>query len=204
MRVLHKIRGPRGSRQRGDGQNVHCSQRSTCRRGSSFGAGCGWSGACAGQVLPYRHRRHLLPDRRYHRERDFRGQGQCQRGRHQWLGRECEWIAGGSSESGFSQTDVATWAYTGTGIREGRPKIEELRAICNLYPETVHVVVRKGLGAKSSADLKGKRISIDEPGSGSLVIAPSLTLKIAGVVIAAPILLRQFAAHRNAGHPAVS
>jgi hypothetical protein len=80
-------------------------------------------------------------------------------------------IAGGSSESGFSQADVATWAYTGTGIWEGRPKISELRAIANLYPETVHVVARKGLGAKSIADLKGKRISIDEPGSGSLVNA---------------------------------
>ncbi|MBN8534610.1 MAG: TAXI family TRAP transporter solute-binding subunit [Rhizobiales bacterium] len=80
-------------------------------------------------------------------------------------------IAGGNSESGFSQADVATWAYTGTGIWEGRPKIDELRAIANLYPETVHVVARKGLGAKSIADLKGKRISIDEPGSGSLVNA---------------------------------
>ncbi|MCU0820243.1 MAG: TAXI family TRAP transporter solute-binding subunit [Beijerinckiaceae bacterium] len=80
-------------------------------------------------------------------------------------------IAGGNAESGFSQADVASWAYTGTGIWEGRPKIEELRAIANLYPETVHVVARKGLGAKSIADLKGKRISIDEPGSGSLVNA---------------------------------
>lgn len=80
-------------------------------------------------------------------------------------------IAGGSSESGFSQADVATWAHSGTGIWEGRPKIDELRAIANLYPETVHVVARKGLGAKSIADLKGKRISVDEPGSGSLVNA---------------------------------
>jgi TRAP transporter TAXI family solute receptor len=89
-------------------------------------------------------------------------------------------IAGGSSESGFSQADVATWAYTGTGIWEGRPKIGELRAIANLYPETVHVVARKGLGAKSVADLKGKRISIDEPGSGSLVNAREI-LAIYGI-----------------------
>lgn len=80
-------------------------------------------------------------------------------------------IAGGNSESGFSQADVATWAYTGTGIWEGRGKVEELRAIANLYPETVHVVARKGLGAASIADLKGKRISIDEPGSGSIINA---------------------------------
>lgn len=83
-------------------------------------------------------------------------------------------IVGGASESGFSQADVATWAYTGTGIYEGKPKVDELRAIANLYPETVHVVVKKGLGAKSIADLKGKRISIDEPGSGSLVNAKAI------------------------------
>ncbi|HUN12988.1 MAG TPA: TAXI family TRAP transporter solute-binding subunit [Rhabdaerophilum sp.] len=83
-------------------------------------------------------------------------------------------IVGGASESGFSQADVATWAYTGTGIYEGKGKIEELRAIANLYPETVHIVVKKGLGVKSPADIKGKRFSVDEPGSGSLVNARAI------------------------------
>ncbi len=83
-------------------------------------------------------------------------------------------IVGGSMESGFSQADVATWAYTGTGIWEGRGRVEELRAIANLYPESVHLVVRKGLGVKSPADLKGKRVSLDEPGSGTLVNARAI------------------------------
>ncbi len=83
-------------------------------------------------------------------------------------------IVGGSMESGFSQADVATWAYTGTGIYEGKPKVEELRAIANLYPESVHVVVKKGLNIKSLADLKGKRVSLDEPGSGTLVNAKAI------------------------------
>jgi TRAP transporter TAXI family solute receptor len=83
-------------------------------------------------------------------------------------------IVGGSMESGFSQADVNAWAYTGTGIYEGKPKIEELRVIANLFPESVHVIVRKGLGIKSLADLKGKRVSIDEPGSGTLVNARAL------------------------------
>jgi TRAP transporter TAXI family solute receptor len=83
-------------------------------------------------------------------------------------------IVGGSAESGFSQSDVASWAYTGTGIYEGRPKVEELRAIANLFPETVHVVVRKGTARRSFADLKGKRISIDEPGSGTIVNARAI------------------------------
>jgi TRAP transporter TAXI family solute receptor len=80
-------------------------------------------------------------------------------------------IAGGAMESGFSQSDVATWAQKGTGIFEGKTNIPELRLIANLYPETVHVVVKKGSGIKSIADLKGKRVALDEPGSGTLVNA---------------------------------
>jgi len=52
--------------------------------------------------------------------------------------------------------------------------VEELRAIANLYPESVHTVVKKGLGAKSVADLKAKRVSLDEPGSGTLVNAKAI------------------------------
>ena len=80
-------------------------------------------------------------------------------------------ISGGSMESGFSQSDVATWAQKGTGIFEGKTNIPDLRLIANLYPETVHVVVKKGSGIKSVADLKGKRVALDEPGSGTLVNA---------------------------------
>jgi TRAP transporter TAXI family solute receptor len=83
-------------------------------------------------------------------------------------------IVGGSMESGFAQADVTAWAFTGTGIYKGKPKIGELRSIANLYPETVHVVVKKGLNLKSIADLKGKRISIDEPGSGTIVNAKTI------------------------------
>jgi TRAP transporter TAXI family solute receptor len=80
-------------------------------------------------------------------------------------------ILGGSLESGFSQADVAYWAFTGTGIWEGKPKAADLRAIANLYPESIHLVARKASGIKTVADLKGKRVSLDEPGSGTLVDA---------------------------------
>ena len=80
-------------------------------------------------------------------------------------------IAGGSLESGFSQADVATWAQKGTGIYEGKPNVPGLRLIANLYPESVHIVVRKGSGIKTVFDLKGKRVALDEPGSGTLVDA---------------------------------
>ena len=83
-------------------------------------------------------------------------------------------IAGGSVESGFSQADVASWAYTGKGVFEGKPKITGLRLIANLYPESVHVVVRKGSGIKTVADLRGKRVALDEPGSGTLINARTI------------------------------
>ncbi|WP_273500970.1 TAXI family TRAP transporter solute-binding subunit [Paracoccus sphaerophysae] len=89
-------------------------------------------------------------------------------------------IMGGTLESGFAQGDVAAWAYTGTGIWEGKPKAEKLRAIANLYPESIHLVASEASGIKSVADLKGKRVSLDEPGSGTLVDA-QLILAAAGL-----------------------
>src|SRR5512142_3499671 len=83
-------------------------------------------------------------------------------------------IAGGALESGFSQADVATWAQTGTGLYEGKPHVPGLRLIANLYPESVHIVARKGAGIRSVADLKGKRVALDEPGSGTLVNARTI------------------------------
>ena len=83
-------------------------------------------------------------------------------------------IAGGAMESGFSQSDVATWAQKGTGLYEGKPNVPGLRLIANLYPESVHGVVKKGSGIRSVADLKGKRVALDEPGSGTLVNARAI------------------------------
>jgi len=80
-------------------------------------------------------------------------------------------IAGGALEAGFSQSDVAYWAQTGTGLWEGKPAVEKLRLIANLYPESIHLVARKDAGINGVADLKGKKVSLDEPGSGTLVDA---------------------------------
>jgi TRAP transporter TAXI family solute receptor len=80
-------------------------------------------------------------------------------------------IMGGSLESGFVQSDVASWAQTGTGVWEGKPAVEKLRAIASLYPESIHLVASKASGINSVADLRGKRVSLDEPGSGTIVDA---------------------------------
>lgn len=82
-----------------------------------------------------------------------------------------EAIAAGALESGFAQSDIAHWAYSGTGVFEGRPPHGDLRAIAGLYPETVHIVARTEASIGSVAELRGKRVSLDEPGSGTLVAA---------------------------------
>jgi TRAP transporter TAXI family solute receptor len=80
-------------------------------------------------------------------------------------------IEGGEAESGFAQGDVAHFALTGTGVFAGRPAARRLRTLANLYPESVHLVVRPGSGIAGVADLRGKRVSLDAEGSGTLVDA---------------------------------
>jgi TRAP transporter TAXI family solute receptor len=80
-------------------------------------------------------------------------------------------IAAGRLESALSQADVAYWAYTGQWIYLGKEPVGSLRAIANLYSESVHVVVRRGAGIWSIADLRGKRVSVGEKDSGTEVDA---------------------------------
>lgn len=79
-------------------------------------------------------------------------------------------IEAGSLESGFSQSDVAYWAHNGEELFRDEP-LTSLRAIANLYPETIHLVVRRDAGIETVADVKGKKISLDRPGSGTRVDA---------------------------------
>lgn len=80
-------------------------------------------------------------------------------------------IADGLLESGLSQADISFWAYTGKGIFKERGPLTELRTIANLFPETVHLVVRAGSGIATVGDLRGKRVSLDREGSGTRVDA---------------------------------
>ena len=80
-------------------------------------------------------------------------------------------IISGLRNSGFAQSDVAFWAYTGTGTMEGKEPAKDLRTIAALFEEHIHLITLADSGIASVADLKGKRVSLDEPGSGTYVDA---------------------------------
>jgi TRAP transporter TAXI family solute receptor len=80
-------------------------------------------------------------------------------------------INSGKSELGFSMVDAAWDAYRGQGKF---PQKIELRTLAVFYPQKNHVVTLEGNGIEKMADLKGKRVSIGSPGSGSEIIARRL------------------------------
>ena len=80
-------------------------------------------------------------------------------------------IISGLRNSGFAQSDVAYWAYTGTGTMEGKAPAKDLRTIAALFQEHIHLIALKDSNINSVKDLKGKRVSLDEPGSGTYVDA---------------------------------
>jgi TRAP transporter TAXI family solute receptor len=89
-------------------------------------------------------------------------------------------LASGEVESGFVQADVAYHAYAGKGRFAKTGPVAKLRAIANLYPEALHVVVRRDAKIAKIADLRGKRVAIGPPESGSSAVA-LLLLKAHGL-----------------------
>lgn len=79
-----------------------------------------------------------------------------------------EGLRSGSIELGFAQSNILDWAYNGTARFKDRAPMRGLRVISNLYAETVHIVVRANAGISSVSDLRGRRMSLDESGSGTL------------------------------------
>jgi len=80
-------------------------------------------------------------------------------------------VAAGELDMALSQADVAFHAHFGNGVFAGDKRLPNLRAVANLYPEEVHIVVRSDSGIQSVTGLKGKRVSLGEKASGTLVVA---------------------------------
>lgn len=89
-------------------------------------------------------------------------------------------IKAGSLESGLVQADIAYWAFNGAGIYKPKDAVKSLRAIASLYPESIHIVVRRNSKITSVRALRGKRVSMGEKSSGTLVDA-KIILRAYGV-----------------------
>lgn len=87
----------------------------------------------------------------------------------------------GTKEIAFVQTDIAYYATEGKFMFDGN-KIDTISALGALYPETVQLVTTDKTGIKSFADLKGKKISVGAPGSGTYANAEQL-LEIHGITM---------------------
>ncbi|MFC5543384.1 TAXI family TRAP transporter solute-binding subunit [Ureibacillus suwonensis] len=90
-------------------------------------------------------------------------------------------LKAGDAEIAFVQTDIAYYAKNGLLMFDGEP-MDDLVAIGALYPETVHLVTTAKSGIKSFDDLKGKKVSVGAPGSGTYANAEQL-LEIHGLTM---------------------
>lgn len=78
-------------------------------------------------------------------------------------------ISNGYLEAGLVQADALQWAYEASGpFKENRP-IQNVRGVASLYLESVHLVARTDSKITSVNDLRNKRVSLDEEGSGTLL-----------------------------------
>lgn len=89
-------------------------------------------------------------------------------------------IREGELDFGVVQSDVQSAAMKGVGAFDGDEPYGDLRAVFSVHPEPMHVMVRADAGINSVADMKGKRVNIGNPGSGTRVLADVL-MAAAGV-----------------------
>lgn len=74
-------------------------------------------------------------------------------------------ITEGTAELALIMNDVAFQAYSGEGRFEGDP--QPIRTVFQMYPHHYHVVVLKSSDVQNVEDIRGKRVSIGAPGSGT-------------------------------------
>lgn len=77
-------------------------------------------------------------------------------------------IRTGEIEFGVSQSDWQFHAIKGGKVFEKLGPMPELRAVFSLHPEPFTILARKEANVKSFDDLKGKRVNIGNPGSGTV------------------------------------
>ncbi len=67
----------------------------------------------------------------------------------------------------FGGSGIVYEAYYGKGKPFDSKPVKNLRGVVSIYPEIFQLVVLKDSGINSVADLKGKRVAVGAPGSGT-------------------------------------
>ncbi len=76
-------------------------------------------------------------------------------------------IRAGELEFGVAQSDWQYHAFNGTSKFKDKGKFDKLRAVFSVHPEPVTIIASDASGVKNITDLKGKRLNIGNPGSGT-------------------------------------
>ena len=83
-------------------------------------------------------------------------------------------LQAGRGEIGFALGDALSEAWKGSEEAGFTAPLAKLRGIAALYPNYVQIVARADSGVRSLTDLKGKRISVGTPKSGTAVNARAI------------------------------
>jgi len=76
-------------------------------------------------------------------------------------------LQAGRGEIAFTLGDALSQAWTGVADAGFATKLDKLRGVAAIYPNYVQIVASAESGIKTLADLKGKRISVGAPKSGT-------------------------------------
>ena len=80
-------------------------------------------------------------------------------------------IKAGELDFGIAQSDTVYQAFKGEGKFAGSAAVPELRSAMAIYPELLALVVSQKSGIKTITDVKGKKLNLDSPGSGTRMTA---------------------------------
>jgi TRAP transporter TAXI family solute receptor len=86
----------------------------------------------------------------------------------------------GRGELAFAQTDTLADAVRGNAEAGFARPLDKLRLVATIYPNVIQIVATRDSGIRSLADLKGKRVSVGAPRSGTELNARAV-LKAAGL-----------------------
>ncbi|SCY93514.1 TAXI family TRAP transporter solute-binding subunit [Alkaliphilus peptidifermentans] len=73
----------------------------------------------------------------------------------------------GDVDFAMVQNDISYYAFNGVEMFDEQEPMKNLRGLATLYPETIQIVAAGNANIASVEDLRGKRVAVGAPGSGT-------------------------------------